>query len=165
MTMTEVLLYSNSCSSSNCGHHPVQVLAEQPFKKWMPLVDSEFRFGPEPLGEILLGAEFIYSKKGRKFLSLPFRLGRPKNVKVKAGASVVSESPAHNPRASNRRKSGSLSSSVMPSWIAWNKRKGPTSCCPPPSRCTGMSERPGRRSSRRRCALIAHADTAESRIS
>lgn len=43
-----------------------QVLVEQPFKKWCPLVDNDFRFGPEPLGEILLGAEFVYSKKGRK---------------------------------------------------------------------------------------------------
>ena len=58
-----------------CRVTMTELLAEQPFKSWLKLLDNQYRFGPEPLGEVLLGATFTYSKKARKLLP-SFKFGR-----------------------------------------------------------------------------------------
>jgi hypothetical protein len=41
----------------------------------MKLLDEQYRFGPEGLGEVLLGADFVYNKKAKSLFS-GLRFGR-----------------------------------------------------------------------------------------
>jgi len=49
-----------------CRVTMTEILAEQPFKAWVKLLDEQYRFGPEPLGEVLVGATLAYNKKARR---------------------------------------------------------------------------------------------------
>jgi hypothetical protein len=60
-----------------CRVTMTEILAEKPYKHWVKLLDEQYRFGPDGLGEVLLSAEFIYNKKARRSMlpSMP-RFGR-----------------------------------------------------------------------------------------
>ena len=45
-------------AAGKCRVTMTEVVAEQPFKTWVKLLDDQFRFGPDPLGEVRCKKKF-----------------------------------------------------------------------------------------------------------
>mmetsp|Transcript_30125 Transcript_30125/g.35520 ORF Transcript_30125/g.35520 Transcript_30125/m.35520 type:complete len:1909 (+) Transcript_30125:29-5755(+) len=75
-----------------CRVTMTEILAEQPFKHWVKLLDDQYRFGPEGLGEVLLGADFVYNRKARRLIPSMPRFGRSSKQNAdKRDQSLVAE--------------------------------------------------------------------------